>query len=297
MTDEVAAPEGSTVSWREFMHEATQRLHRAGVESPAVDARRIVERAAGFEPAELHQSIDRPATRRAAARFDELVARRERGEPLQYVIGQWGFRTLDLHVDRRVLIPRPETEVVAGLAIAEVEQRAGCEGDVLVADLGTGSGAIALAVAVECPQARVYATDRSAAALAVAGANLSGLGRAATRVTIHEGIWFDALSEALRGRLDVVVTNPPYVADAERLPDVVADWEPCMALRAGPKGTEDIEALIETVGEWLRPDGVFIVELAPHQAASMAQRARALGYDTTIRSDLTGRDRALVARR
>ena len=133
--------------------------------------------------------------------------------------------------------------------------------------------------------------------MSVARANLSGLGQAATRVTIHEGSWFDALSESLRGHLDVIVTNPPYVADDERLPDVVAEWEPRTALRAGPKGTEDIEALIETVGEWLRPDGVFIVELAPHQAASMAERARELGYHTTIRPDLTGRDRALVARR
>ena len=95
----------------------------------------------------------------------------------------------------------------------------------------------------------------------------------------------------------MVVTNPPYVADDESLPDAVADWEPVVALRAGPTGTEDIEALMDTVGEWLRPDGVFIVELAPHQAASMAERARELGYDTTIRADLTGRDRALVARR
>lgn len=297
MTDGVVDPDDSTVSWREFMNEATRRLHRMGFENAEVDARRIVERAAGFEPAELHQSIDQPATRMAAARFDALVARRERGEPLQYVIGQWGFRTLDLHVDERVLIPRPETEIVAGLAIAEVEQRSAPDREVLIADLGTGSGAIALAVAAECPRARVYATDRSVAALTVARANLAGLGRAATRVTIHEGSWFDALSEAIRGSLDVVVANPPYVADDESLPDEIANWEPSSALRAGPRGTEDIESLIDEVGEWLRPDGVFIVELAPHQAESMADRAGDLGFETTIRADLSGRDRALVVRR
>ena len=297
MTDGVADPDDSTVSWREFMYEATQRLHRMGFETAEIDARRIVERAAGIEPADLHQSIDQPATRMAAARFDALVARRERGEPLQYVIGQWGFRTLDLHVDERVLIPRPETEIVAGLAIAEVEQHSAPDREVLIADLGTGSGAIALAVAVECPRARVYATDRSVAALNVARANLAGLGRAATRVTIHEGSWFDALSETIRGSLDVVVANPPYVADDESLPDEVANWEPSSALRAGPRGTEDIESLIDEVGDWLRPDGVFIVELAPHQAESMADRAGDLGFETTIRADLSGRDRALVVRR
>jgi release factor glutamine methyltransferase len=95
----------------------------------------------------------------------------------------------------------------------------------------------------------------------------------------------------------VVVANPPYVADDESLPDEIANWEPSSALRAGPRGTEDIESLIDGVGEWLRLDGVFIVELAPHQAESMADRAGDLGFETTIRADLSGRDRALVVRR
>jgi release factor glutamine methyltransferase len=289
--------DGSTVSWRRLFEEAVDRLDRAGVTSPAVDARRIVEEAAGVEPGDYHGTLDEPATRRGVARFDEFLARRARGEPLQYVLGRWGFRALDLYVDERVLIPRPETEVVAGLVIEEARSRSAASREVLVADLGTGSGAIALSVAVECPRTVVFATDRSPGALAVARANLAGVGRAATRVSILEGSWFDALAEPLRGSLDIVVSNPPYVADDEELPLDVARWEPTEALRAGPTGTEQIECLIEQVGDWLTPDGVFIVELAPHQAATMADRGRALGYRVSVHGDLTGRDRALVARR
>lgn len=297
MTDLASATTGATVSWRELLEEATERLQLAGIDSPEICARRILERAAGIEPVEFHRCLDQPVTRRAVAHFEAMLVRRQQGEPLQYVIGQWGFRSLDLHVDARVLIPRPETEVVAGLAVAEVAARAASGRTVTVADLGTGSGAIALSLAVECPRARVYATDLSGEALAVARANLTGLGRAATRVSIHEGSWFDALPSALRGSVDVVVSNPPYVADNEALPSAVADWEPTPALRAGPTGTEDIEVLLAGAPEWLRPDGVLVVEMAPHQAVAMAERARALGYDPDVRTDLAGRERALVARR
>ena len=296
MSDRVTDVEDETVRWREFLSEATGRLERSGVESPGVDARRIVERAAGVEPSEFHEVLEAPATQGGVARFDRMVSRREAGEPLQYVVGHWGFRTLDLYVDRRVLIPRPETEVVAGLAIDEANaRRAG--GQVLVADLGTGSGAIGLSIAVECPAAQVHVTERSSDAAVVARSNLAGIGRAATRVALHEGDWFDALPCGLRGSFDVVVANPPYVADDERLPPVIAAWEPAEALRAGPTGTEDIVHLLDEVGGWLTPGGVFIVELAPHQAQPMAERARTLGFDTSVRSDLAGRERALVARR
>ncbi|MYB87161.1 MAG: methyltransferase, partial [Acidimicrobiaceae bacterium] len=168
------------VCWRSLFDEARQRLAGTdGVDSPDIDARRIVETAAGAAPAEFEGVLDEPATKRAAAWFYSMLERRGAGEPLQYVVGSWSFRTLDLMVDRRVLIPRPETEVVAGLAADEVASRSDAPGgdrEVIVADLGTGSGAIALSVAAECPAARVYATDVSADALAVASANLAGLG-------------------------------------------------------------------------------------------------------------------------
>ena len=135
------------------------------------------------------------------------VARREAGEPLQYVVGSWGFRRLDLAVDRRALIPRPETEVTAEVAIDAARRIA----EPIVVDLGTGSGAIGLSVAWECRHAHVWATDRSSEALEVARANLAGLGRAGARVRLAAGDWFGALPDDLVGRVDVAVSNPPYV--------------------------------------------------------------------------------------
>jgi release factor glutamine methyltransferase len=293
-----------TIPWRAFLKEATDRLRVAGCPSPAADARRIVERASGWEGGEHHLHLDDPATVRQVAFFDAMVERRVAGEPLQYVIGRWGFRHLDLLVDRRVLIPRPETETVAEWALREIDrrraERAGGPraGAVTVVDLGTGSGAIALAVASERPGVDVWATDRSPDALAVARANLAGIGSAATRVRLSEGDWFAALPSALHGATDVIVSNPPYVAATDDLPAEVRDWEPAGALVAGPTGREDLERLVDEAPAWLAPGGALVVELAPHQAAAIAERARATGYvDVEVGEDLTGRPRLVVARR
>lgn len=283
--------------WRALLREARDRLARAGAESPDADARHIVGSAAGAEGAGLASALDRPATAGAVARLDVMVAARSEGRPLQYVLGRWGFRTLDLLVDHRVMIPRPETESVAGWAIAEVASRSQAD-EATAVDLGTGSGAIALSVAVECPRARVHASDVSAEALAVARANLAGAGRAAARVTLHQGDWFDALPEELRGRVEVVVSNPPYVADGDELPPVVADWEPELALRAGPDGLDALVRVIDGAAAWLRPGGALVVEMAPHQTGPMAERARRAGFSPVrVERDLAGRDRAVIARR
>ena len=289
------------VPWRILFEEARHRLAGSdGVESPDVDARRIVEAAAGATPAEFESALDEPATKRAAAWFYSMLERRGAGEPLQYVVGSWSFRTLDLMVDRRVLIPRPETEVVAGLAVDEVANRsagAGRDREVIVADLGTGSGAIALSVAVECPQARVFATDVSTEALAVASANLAGIGRAATRVTLHEGDWFEALPGALRGSVDVVVSNPPYIGTGEELPAVVADWEPPVALWSGPTGCEAVEQVIGGVSSWLKPGGSLVLEVASHRAQETAQMAAEGGLVAVrVERDLGGLERVVIGR-
>lgn len=295
MTDE--GDLDGTISWSTLLAEATARLERAGLESPAIDARRIVEEATGSEPSEFHGVLDELATVRGVAAFDRMVARREAGEPLQYVVGRWAFRHLDLMVDKRVLIPRPETEVVAGLAIDEVVARSGSGRDVVVADLGTGSGAIAFAIATECTASRVLATDRSADALAVARANLTGLGRAAGRVSLHEGSWFEALPDSVRGAIDVLVSNPPYIGDDEDLPAVVGEWEPRGALRAGPVGDEDLLTIIEGAKEWVAPGGAVVLEMAPMQTDAIAERFRAIGWQASVHGDLAGRDRAVVARK
>jgi release factor glutamine methyltransferase len=240
------------------------------------------------------------------ARLDAMVARRRAGEPLQYVLGSWGFRTLDLMVDRRVLIPRPETEVVVGHALDELDAlvaagpgRAGGSGGrpARVVDLGTGSGAIALSVAAERPGTEVWATDASSDALDVARANLAGLGRPATTVRVAQGSWFDALPVELAGHVDLVISNPPYVAADEVLPVEVAGWEPAAALVAGPRGTECLEVVLDRARPWLARPGAVVVELAPDQAQPLSELARRLGYaEVEVRPDLAGRPRALVAR-
>ena len=211
--------------WRELY-----RRTRDEVGDPV--ARWLCEEASGADPAGgLESVLGESATPRMAAHLDAMVARYCSGEPLAYVLGHWSFRHLDLAVDRRVLIPRPETEVVAGVAI---ELARGLGFPLTVADLGTGSGAIGLALADELPLdgVTVWMTDASREALAVAGANLAGLGHRGRNVRLASGPWFDALPAGTT--LDLAVANPPYIADDS--PDVeagVRDWEPPAALFAG----------------------------------------------------------------
>lgn len=290
-------PDG-TVSWRELLADAVERLAAAGLERPESDARRIVEQASGSEgAAELTLVLTEPATTRGVARLDDMVARRAAGEPLQYVLGRWGFRHLDLMVDRRVLIPRPETETVVEVALAELDRVGGRDRSTLVADLGTGSGAIALSIASERVRSSVWATDASAAALEVAGANAVGLGRAAARVRLAEGSWFDALPTELRGRFDLVVSNPPYVPAGAELDEAVTAWEPAGALYAGPDGTDALVHLVRTAPAWLTSDGALVLELSPEQGPALAERALGHFAEAELREDLTGRVRSLVARR
>jgi release factor glutamine methyltransferase len=279
------------MTWRHLYTLATDRL------GSDIEARRIVERASGREGPDWLLTLDEAVPQRAVPFFDDMVERRAAGEPLQYVLQRWGFRTLDLLVDRRVLIPRPETEIVVEVAVRELRRIASRRP--LVADLGTGSGAIALSVAVEVPTAHVWAADASEDALAVARANLAGIGSpAAVRVRMMQGRWFDALPGAFRGQFDVVVSNPPYIASDELLPPEVADWEPQTALVAGPAGTEAIAEIVAGAASWLGPEGAVVVEIAPHQAEEVRTLALDRGYhDVEIRPDLNGRARVLVARR
>ena len=286
--------------WRALLADAVDRLAAAGLPSAEVDARRIVERATSTDGAAYLRELDEPATERGVGFFLEMLERRLAGEPLQYVVGRWGFRTLELYVDPRVLIPRPETETVVEHALAELRGSPAflaTTAPVPVVDLGTGSGAIALSVAVEEPRTEVWAVERSAGAAAVARANLAGLGRAAVRVRIVEGSWFEPLPDELRGRVAAVVSNPPYVAPSDPLPPEVAEWEPRDALVPGPTGFEAVAHIIDGALQWLAPDGVVVVELAPDQAERAVARARAAGYARAEwRADLTGRPRMLVAR-
>lgn len=295
MTD----PQGDgTISWSELEAGAAATLRRSGVDDPAADARRIIADAAGASPAELVLMAREPVGERAVAAVDRMVARRAAGEPLQYVLGRWGFRRLDLAVDARVLIPRPETEQLVEVALAHVDRLAADRRPVCVVDLGTGSGAIGLSIADERVSAEVWLTDRSAAALAVASANVAGLGRAGARVRVVEGDWFDALDDSMRGAVDVIVSNPPYVPADEELPTVVADWEPADALFAGSDGLDDLRQIVAGAAEWLAPGGALAVELGPQQAPVVARLMTADGFvDVAVVDDLSGRARIVHARR
>lgn len=296
--NEAVSASDTGTPWQTFYDEARARLDAVGEEFAAVDARRIVEEASGAEPGEFVLMLERLALQRGVAHFDSMLERRLAGEPLQYVLGRWGFRTLDLAVDARVLIPRPETEGVAELALTEIK-RAAAEGrEPLAADLGTGSGCIGLSLAAEHKTVQVICTDRSAGAVAAARANAAGLGRPATRIEIRQGSWFDALPAERQGEFDVIISNPPYVADHEQLPAVVAEWEPTGALFAGPTGLEDAQVLIAGAQAWLRSGGALVLELGETQLSAAADLARSVGFaDVTIHRDLADRDRALVARK
>ncbi len=287
----------NTTTWREVAAETEERL--SGVtSSPASETRWIIERAAGFDGAEYVLGLDEKVTERGMHFHDLMVERRLAGEPLQYVLGRWGFRSLDLFVDRRVLIPRPETEVVAGLAIAELQSMRtnGIDRPVVV-DLGTGSGAIGLSVAAEVERAEVWISDASTDALVVARSNLAGIGRAATRVRAVEGSWFEALPEELIGTIDLIVSNPPYVAIGDEVEDVVREWEPMSALFAGDDGLDDIRKIVTGAVTWLRPGGTLVLEMAPDQVPMVSDLALANGFVTAeCHSDLAGRPRAVVAR-
>jgi release factor glutamine methyltransferase len=220
--------------------------------------------------------------------FDAAVRRRAGGEPLAYVTGRTGFRHLTLRVDSRVLIPRPETEQLVDLALAVAPTGR-------LADVGTGSGCLALSLATEGAYAEVIAIDRSVDALAVAAANRSTAG--ALRTQLVRGDLTNALAD---GTLDLLVSNPPYLTDAEweKLDPSVAEWEPRDALAAGPDGLRETAALLLEGLRVLRPGGWLLLELDCRRARAVGSRASALGWrEVRTIKDLFGRERFLLARR
>lgn len=296
-----------TYQWGDLLEHGTRVLDGA-VESPDIEARFLVEHVADLDRSELALASSEPAPARAVGRLVGMLERRVQGEPLQYVLGTWSFRGLELLVDSRVLIPRPETEVVAEVALEEAVSL-GARRDpgadlwamgvtsFVAVDLGTGSGALALVLAHELVDAEVWATDVSEDALDVARANLAAIGLAATRVRLSEGSWFEALPSALRGTIGLVVSNPPYVAAGEQLPTEVRDYEPHGALVSGPSGLEALTMLIKQAGEWLARPGALVCEIAPHQAEHLIELAHRCGYtEVEVRPDLAARPRVLIAR-
>ena len=281
------------VSWGDLFTKAKESLSSAGVEAADIEARWIVEKASGYEGSEFIAGLEKPATALGVTHLKKILARRLGGEPLQYSLGSWGFRNLDLFVDKRVLIPRPETERLVDIAISLLMKSTG-NADKLVADLGTGSGAVGLSIADECSDAEVILVDNSEDALQVAAANLAGLGNNARKVRILQSSWFEAFPEELQQSFSLIVSNPPYIANGEDLPVEVLHWEPHIALYAGVKGTEHIETILTEARRWLKQNGNVAIEMAPHQIDLMSAKAEKIGYSNIeVHNDLSQRPRVM----
>ena len=276
------------LTWRQLWADTAKVLD----DRPA--ARWLCESACGLDGDEFTAALDEPATERMVKHLDEMVGRYRSGEPLAYAMGRWSFRRVELMIDRRVLIPRPETELVAEAAI-ELARRISPR---RVADLGTGSGAIGLALAYELPidNTEVWLTDASTDALDVARANAAGLGRAAANVRFGQGSWWSALPSELRGTLDVVVSNPPYIAvDDTEVAESVREWEPASALFAGGDGLDDIRAIMTGAREWLKPGGWLVLEIGYRQGDAVLALASECGLvNAEVRNDLAHRPRILI---
>jgi release factor glutamine methyltransferase len=266
------------------VEEAERRLAAAGVASSRVDAEWLVGKALAVTRTALYADPERELSADQGAELERLVARREAREPLAYVLGDWGFRRLTLKVDDRVLVPRPETEVVVDRCLELLQGVA----RPAVLDVGTGSGAIALAIADEHPGARVRAIDVSPGALEVARANARSAG-------IEVDFAERDVRDGLEGAYDLVVSNPPYVAadEIETLEPEVRDWEP----RLATVGEEHTEAIAAAAARVLVPGGHVVLEVADGRAAEVSEILRRLGYED-VRSgrDLTGRDRVVEGR-
>ena len=267
---------------------ATARLAEAGVESARLEAELLLARACDdCARALLYAELDRELTQEQIDAFEANVSRRVEREPLAYVLGEWGFRRLTLKTDRRALIPRPETEIVVERALEHV--RGLDEPEVL--DVGTGTGAIALAIADELPTARVTAMDVSEDALSLARENLDLTGvNGRVRLVEH-----DLTSGLGDGEFDLVVSNPPYVEPHElaTLQPEVRDWEPHIALVASGA----TEKLAESARDALRTGGWLVLETAAGSGERVERLLTDLGFeDVTITPDLAGRDRVAEGR-
>jgi release factor glutamine methyltransferase len=272
------------VTVAEAVREGERLLEDAGIDTAHLDMELLAGKALGLTRTELYLDPARALSAGEAAALRALVARRARREPLAYVLGEWGFRRLTLKVDRRVLVPRPETELVVERCL---ELLRGLDAPAVL-DVGVGSGAIALAIADEHPAARVTAIDVSEGALEVARENASATG---LEITFEQR----DVREGLVGSYDLVVSNPPYVTaeEIEQLEPEVRDWEP----RTATVGDDHTEAIAAAATEVLNPGGWLVLEVGDGRAGAVATVLQELGYEEiSTAPDLTGRDRVVGGR-
>jgi release factor glutamine methyltransferase len=274
----------------EIIKKTTEFFAARAIESPRLNAELLIGHALGRKRMQLYMEFERPLTEIELEKIRPLVRRRAQHEPLQYITGETEFSGLKLNVDRRVLIPRPETEYLVELVVAARAETPPAR----ILDLGTGSGAIALALAQAFPAAAVVAVERSAEALTVARANATRNGLEA-RVTFLESDWFSAVPA---GEFDVVVANPPYLTveeTAQTAPEV-REFEPVAALTADDEGVADLARIIAGAPRFLPVGGVLALETGIAQHARLLQLTQAAGFTRAeSKPDLTGRDRYVFA--
>ena len=250
---------------------AVQRLNEAGCDNPRLDAQVLLAHVLGQERSWLFAHHDHPLSQSNAEEFTDLVARRACREPVAYLTGRKEFYGMDFIVDQRVLIPRPETELLVDLALGQIRDRANRR--VVVADVGTGSGAIAVTIAVHAPEAKVFALDVSRTALAVAQQN-------AERLVADNGISFlqSDLLAALPEPADLIVANLPYITDEDyrSLSPDIRDYEPQVALKAGTLGLDVIERLLQQISSHLKPKGAVLLEIGSEQGDEVTKMAKAM---------------------
>ena len=285
-----------TLTVADALRSCESRLSRTDTAKP--DAEELVSRLLGVERGQLAMLRDRPLSPEPWKTLDLWLGRRARGEPVQYITGRAAFRHLDLDVGPAVLVPRPETEVLVGHVLDVLRDQLAKWPEPRVLDLGTGSGAIALALATEWPSSVVTATDASDAALEVARENARRLGLEA-RVRFAAGEWFDAI--APDERFEVIVSNPPYIATTEagQLPSDVHDFEPHTALFSGETGLEALREIVEEAPRHLVTGGLLALELDETRATEVAAWLDGAHdwEEVDLRDDLSGRPRILLARR
>jgi release factor glutamine methyltransferase len=275
---------------------SAEYLSDKGIEAGRLDAEWLLATALGVDRLQLYLQYDRPLSPEERDAFRPLLRRRANREPLQYITGRTAFRDLELKTDSRVLIPRPETEALVQEVLDWASAGGGSVGRVW--DLGTGTGAVGLSLATEGECTGVVATDVSPGALCVAAENAKRYDENGL-VEFREGSLFDPLKPG--ERFDVIVSNPPYIPDAEKngLQLEVRDWEPAVALFAGKHGMDVIEPLVVGVAPYLRSDGLLALECGLGQAEHVATELDATGSFTAVRvrPDLTGRPRFVMAER
>ncbi|MDP4928476.1 MAG: peptide chain release factor N(5)-glutamine methyltransferase [Ilumatobacteraceae bacterium] len=278
------------ITWREMVKRTQDEVGERNI------AQWLCEHASGCDADEFGDILGDLVSERSAQHLQSMLARYAKGEPLQYVMGRWAFRRLDLLVDSRVLIPRPETELLVEHVTRYALQKIRDVGrGVTIADLGTGSGAVGLSVLHELPfeSSEVWMTDVSEDALHVARANAAGVGRNAVGARFGHGSWYEALPVDLQGSLDAIVSNPPYIATGDPLVgESVLKWEPHNALFAGKDGLNDLRVVVSGAPDWLVPGGLLAVEMGFTQATVVSQLFESVGFkNVSVHKDLAGLDR------